>query len=305
MSEFPLPPLAALRAFEAAARRGRFSSAAEELHVSQSAVSHHVRHLEEYLHVRLFERAGVGMKLTEAGARFFAEIYPALERIRRATGEFRAQGARRRVTLTTLPSVVNTWLIPHWTSFEQRCPDIDLQLLTATRVIDLEREQVDLALRFGDYSDSGVVTRWLFAEQLIPVCAPAYLSEELFGNPSRLMRHVRLIVNGTDPDEWNQWCEAECLPQPDLSRALHFAEGQEVLRAAENGLGLAIGRRPVVDIPLRMGSLVAPLGVTELDGHGCYLCYPARREPGTHVMRVTEWLETVVTELSPIEELIS
>lgn len=112
MSEFPLPPLAALRAFEAAARRGRFSSAAEELHVSQSAVSHHVRHLEEYLHVRLFERAGVGMKLTEAGARFFAEIYPALERIRRATGEFRAQGARRRVTLTTLPSVVNTWLIP-------------------------------------------------------------------------------------------------------------------------------------------------------------------------------------------------
>lgn len=301
----PLPPLTALKAFDTAARAERFSLAAEQLHVSQSAVSHHIRHLEEYLSVRLFDRSGSSIRLTEAGARYFAEVHPALERIREATEDTRQGGHRRRVTLTTLPSAVNTWLIPNWDSFEKGCPDIDLQILTATRVIDLDREQVDLALRFGDHTWSGVTTRWLFSEQLIPVCAPRYLPESVHGDPSAALERSRLIVNGTDPDEWERWCENEGLSPPALGDALRFAEGQQVLRAAENGLGMAIGRRPVVDEYLRTGTLVAPLGATELAGHGCYLCYTARRELAPHVAAVAEWLENLVTRISPIEELLN
>ncbi len=263
-----------------------------------------MRHLEEYLAVRLFNRTGASVRLTEAGARYFAEIHPALERIREATGSVRDRGRRRRVTLTTLPSAVSTWLIPNWASFEANCPDIDLQLLTATRVIDLDREQVDLALRFGHETWNGVTTHWLCPEQLIPVCAPGYLPEPVFGNPAAVLARARLIVNGTDPDEWESWCEAEGLEPPNLDQALRFAEGQQVLQAAENGLGLAMGRRPIVDSCLRTGTLIAPLGATELAGHGCYICYSARRQLSPHAAAVAEWLKALVSTITPIDELL-
>lgn len=304
LAESPLPPLAALKAFHAAARSERFSLAAEELHVSQSAVSHHIRHLEEYLGVRLFDRTGTSVRLTEAGVQYFAEVHPALERIREATMHLRAYGQRRRVTLAASPSAVNIWLIPNWASFEARCPDIDLQLLAGTRLVDLDRERVDLALRFGHQTWSGVATRWLFPEQLIPVCTPEYLPAKVFGDPAAVLAQSRLIVNDTDPDEWESWCEIERLERPNLDGALRFAEAQQVLRAAENGLGLAIGRRPVVDTYLLTGSLVAPLGATELEGQGCYLCHSERSPLPPHVTAVAEWLEDLASQIVPVDELV-
>lgn len=301
----PLPPLAALRAFHAAARTERFAQAAAELHVSQSAVSHHVRRLEDYLGVRLFERLPASVRLTDAGTRYFAEIHPALERIRQATGSLRHQGRRRRVTLTTLPSAANIWLIPNLGTLEAWHPDIDLQLLANTRLVDLDREQVDLALRFGSGGWSGVESRWLFAEQLIPVCAPGYLPHEAGPDDAAALRRARLIVNDTDPDEWTAWTAARGMAAPELESALRFAEGDQVLRAADNGLGLAMGRRPVVDPYLRAGSLVAPFGATERDDQACYLCYSPRREMPPHVAAVAEWLERLVTEIVPTDELLA
>lgn len=300
----PLPPLAALRAFHAAARTERFAQAAAELHVSQSAVSHHVRRLEDYLGVRLFERLPASVRLTDAGARYFAEIHPALERIRQATGALRHHGRRRRVTLTTLPSAANIWLIPNLGSLEACCPDIDLQLLANPRIVDLDREQVDLALRFGWGRWTGVASRWLFAEQLIPVCPPGYLPDAAAADAAAALQGARLIVNETDPGEWTAWSAARGLDPPDLDSALHFAEGDQVLRAAENGLGLAMGRRPVVDAYLRAGSLVAPFGATERDDQACYLCWSERREMPPHVAAVAAWLERLVTEIVPTAELL-
>lgn len=303
--EQPLPPLAALRAFHAAARTENFAQAGAELHISQSAVSHHIRRLEDYLGVRLFERLRASVQLTEAGARYFAEIHPAMERIREATGLLRHHDRRRRVTLTTQPSVANIWLIPNLGSLESRYPDIDLQLLANTRIIELDREQVDLALRFGSGNWSGVESRFLFAEQLIPVCAPGYMADRAEPHVPSVLDQVRLIVNGTDPNEWIAWSAARGIDPPGLDRSLRFAESDQVLRAAENGFGLAIGRRPVVDPYLRAGSLVAPFGATERDDQACYLCFSQQREMPPHVTAVADWVHGLVTNIAPAHELLA
>lgn len=285
-----LPPFRALRAFVAVARTKRFASAATELHITQSAVSHQVRQLEEYLGVRLFERGRAGATLTEPGERYYDAIVPAFEKIRKATLDLRGPAGRRRVALTTLPSVASTWLIPNWNSFEQRCPGIDLQLLTTTRIVDLRKEHVDLALRYGDGHWPGLIVHRLFSDALVPVCCPEYLTPKLASDPKLALERARLILNELDPDEWAAWSSAIGLSAPSLDGALHFADGHQVLEAAYNGLGLAIGRRPIVDSWLRAGSLIAPFGRTESLTDACYLCYPDEREIYGPVQRVAEWI---------------
>ncbi len=297
MSEFgDLPPFAALRAFVAVARTRRFASAAQALHITQSAVSHQVRQLEDYLGLKLFERGRAGVTLTESGERYYDAVVPALEIIRKETRQLRGPKGRQRVAITTLPAVASMWLIPNWNSFETQCPDIDLQMLTTARSVDLQREQVDLALRYGGGSWPGLTAHRLFPDALIPVCAPGYVDATCNGDIEGALAATRLIVNETDPDEWAKWTATVGLNAPGLENALRFAEGHQVLEAAQNGLGLAMGRRPIVDGYLDAGSLVAPFGRTDSPTDACYLCYPRERELSGPVQRVAEWIRWLAAQ---------
>jgi LysR family glycine cleavage system transcriptional activator len=145
----PLPPFAALRAFHAAAVKGRFRDAADSLGITESAISHQVRRLEDFLRVALFDRSGSGVRLTAAGRRYLEEIDPAIRQIQAATEALLRPGGRTVVRLTMPPSLAASWVIPQLGAFERAHPDIELQLVATTRVLDLRRDQVELAIRHG------------------------------------------------------------------------------------------------------------------------------------------------------------
>ncbi len=289
----PLPPFPALRAFHAAARHGRFKDAAFTLGLTESAISHQVRRLEDFLRIALFERNGPRVTLTAAGARYFAEIDPAILRIGEATRALMGPAERTRVALTLPPSLATLWVIPNLAAFEQACPDIDLQLVTTTRLCDLRREQIDLAIRYGRGPWPDVAAEFLLAESAVPVCRPGLLDDRRAADPGAALGAFRLILNGYHPDEWSEWTRARGLEAPSLEGALRLESGEQTLAAAEQGLGLAIGRSPFVEERLGSGALVTPFGPPELSETSYHLCHAQSAVPTAGTRRVARWLRAI------------
>ncbi len=287
----PLPPFAALRAFHAAATQARFRDAAAHLGVTESAISHQIRRLEDFLHTALFERAASGVRLTAAGRRYLAEIDPALRQIQAATASLLRPSGRQVVRLTLPPSLAATWLIPKLGAFERDHPDVELQLVPTTRVLDLRRDQVELAVRHGRGDWPGLATAFLLEEKALPVCAPGYLQPG--EDPPAGLRRARLIVNARFPDEWEEWARARGLAPPTLAGAIELAGIEQALQVAESGPGHAIGRRPMVDERLARGTLIAPFGAGDPTGAAYYLCRPADASPTAATRRLERWLRAL------------
>jgi LysR family glycine cleavage system transcriptional activator len=284
----PLPPFAALRAFHAAATHGRFREAAEHLGLTESAISHQIRRLEDFLHTPLFDRSGTGVRLTAAGRRYFEQIDPALRQIQAATEGLLRPAGRNVVRLTLPPSLAATWLIPKLGAFEREHPDVELQLVPTTRVLDLKRDQVELAVRHGKGAWQGIEATFLLEEKALPVCAPGYLRPD--EEPAMGLRRARLIVNARFPDEWEEWARARGLAPPALNGAIELEGIEQVLQVAESGHGIAMGRRPMVDDRLARGTLIAPFGAGDPTGAAYYLCRLSDAPPTAVTRRVERWL---------------
>ena len=289
----PLPPFAALRAFHAAAVHGRFRAAAQSLGVTESAISHQVRRLEDFLRTALFDRSGPGVRLTAAGRRYLEEIDPALRQIQSATEALLRPSGRNMVRLTLPPSLAATWLIPQLSAFEREHPDVDLQLVPTTRVVDLRRDQVDLAVRHGRGSWPGIDAVFLLDETALPVCAPGYLTLRPDDDPLAALQRARLIVNARFPNEWEEWARARGLAPPALTGAIELEGMEQALQVAEGGHGLALGRRPLVDDRLDRGTLVAPFGAGDPTGAAYYLCRPSDLAPTAVARRLERWLRAL------------
>lgn len=285
-----LPPLHALRAFDAAARLGRFRDAAAALGLSESAVSHQVKRLEAFLGVALFERRGNAVALSATGRRYFEAIDPAFAEIRRATEEIKGPLDRARVSLTVPGTLATFWLIPKLGSLESRHPDISLQLITTERVCDLRREQITMAVRYGKAPWDSMTAQHLLDEQAFPVCAPGFLTPALAADPAAALKKARLIVNDTHIPEWQEWAKAHGLAAPSLRSSIVLHASDQVLGAAIEGLGMAIGRRPLVDRWLNEGRLVAPFGSSALSGAAYFLVYPEEIELPVAARKVARWL---------------
>jgi LysR family glycine cleavage system transcriptional activator len=294
MPDLPvLPPLPALRAFHAAARFGRFRDAASALGITESAISHQVRKLEDWLSVRLFERSGPRIRLTPDGERYYAAIDPAFGEIRAATEALRAPAGRNRVSLTLPASLATYWLIPRLDGLEKTCPGIDLELVTTSRLIDLKREGVDLAIRYGGGQWPDVTVRCLMGEQLVPVARPGFVAAVEARDPAGTIAAKRLIMHTGYPQQWIEWSTANGHPPPVLTGALRFSSTEQILAAAAQGLGLAIGARPMVDQMLEARTLVAPFGGPGRDSEACYwLAWPKDQKPTVAAGKVARWLET-------------
>lgn len=286
----PLPPFAALRAFHAAATHGRFRDAARSLGVTESAISHQVRRLEDFLRTALFDRTGPAVRLTAAGERYLEQIDPAIRQIQAATGAMLRPNGRNVVRLTLPPSLAAMWLIPQLGGFEREHPGIELQLVPTTRVVDLQRDQVDLAIRHGKGPWRGVEAAFLLGETALPVCAPGYVAPGGGEDPLAVLGRVRLIVNARFPHEWEEWARARGLPPPALAGAVALEGMEQVLQVAESGHGLAIGRRPMIDDRLARGSLVAPFGAGGPTGAAYHLCRPAGTTPTAAARKLEHWL---------------
>jgi len=297
MPDLPaLPPLHALRAFHATARFGRVKDAAEALGLTESAVSHQVRKLETYLAVRLFERDGRRLRLTDDGKRYFAALDPAFAAIRAATEALRAPKGRQRVSLTLPASFATFWLIPRLDGLDKACPGVDLELVTTSRLVDLKREGIDLAIRHGGGKWPGVETRCLMGEQLVPVCRPGYVSAAEAKDPAGTLAAKRLIFDPGYPQQWAEWAQANGIEPPSLAGALRFSSEEQIQAAAERGLGIAIGLRPMIDEMLEGGALVAPFGGRSGESGACYwLAWPKDAKPTVAAQKVARWLEMAAT----------
>ena len=258
-----LPPLDLLVGFESAARHLSFTKAGEELFLTQSAVSRQIKDLEDELGVALFQRRHRSLALTEAGQQFYAAAAQVLTTMRSATERLQAQaGKRRPLSVTTTHSFAALWLIPRLAGFTRTHPGVDVRITAETRVQDLERDGLDLAIRHGPASLAGPNAVRLFGEKVFPVCSPKLLKKTPLKVPADLRHHI--LLHYDDPDgrhpwlHWKSWLEVERIADLKPAGTLTFSGYEQIIPAAVAGHGVALGRSPLVKDLLTSGELVAP-----------------------------------------------
>ncbi|MBP6850826.1 MAG: transcriptional regulator GcvA [Rhodoferax sp.] len=258
-----LPRLDLLRSFEAAARHLSFTRAADELALTQSAVSRQIQQMEDGLGVALFERRHRALALTDAGRTMVRAVTDCLERLRDATASVRASTQARRIAVTTTPGFASLWLIPRLARFSESHPGVDVRLSATNDQLDLVRSQIDIAVRFCPTRDGQGEP--LFEETVMPVCAPGLLRDRRrpLRTPADLVHHTLLAMEmpqDTNPTaDWSPWFQIMGLPEMRTKNTLRFSQYADAIAAAVAGQGVAIGRLPLVAELLRDGRLVAPM----------------------------------------------
>ena len=284
-----LPPLNALRAFEAAARHLSFTKAAEELNVTQAAISHQVKALEERLAVTLFRRLNRALLLTDAGQSYLPPLREAFDRMAEATERLRAHDARRTLTITTLPSIAAKWLVPRLGRLRAAHPDIDLRLDASLHLTDFARENVDAALRYGRGKWDGMRADRLMTEDFFPVCTPALLEgEHPLREPGDILHHT--LLHDDSRTDWTMWFLAAGVVGGDPTRGPAFTDSSLVLQAAVDGQGVALGRSALAAADLEAGRLVRPFDISLEAEFAYYLVCPQATAEYPKIASFRAWL---------------
>ncbi|MGY6248711.1 transcriptional regulator GcvA [Bosea thiooxidans] len=285
-----VPSLSALAAFEAAARHGSFTRAAEELNLTQGAVSRQVAHLEEVLGVSLFERVKKRVSLTIAGAAYAAEVRDGLSRLAAATVSAMAfRGAAGVLNLAILPTFGTRWLIPRLPRFIEAHPGITINFATKLVPFDFGREPLDAAVHFGDPVWPGARLHRLMGEEIVPVASPALVARFGLSEPADMLK-APLLQQSTRPRAWANWLEEQGLPPQRALMGPRFEQFAMVSQAAVAGLGLAIVPRFLVEEELRSGALVIPVDRSLVGQEGYYLVYPEEKANLPTVTAFRDWL---------------
>lgn len=282
------PPLRAVRAFAAAARHMSLTRAADELAVTQSAVSRQVRELERDLGVELFRRQGRKLRLTAEGRAFAQAAGEAIDRLTDYAAVLRARHASPVVTLGTLPSVAARWLAPRLADFVASHPDIDLRIATSPQLAELGSGDIDAAIRYGRGDWPGLTAIRLADEELLPVCSPEYLRRNPVDSAADLAR--RTLLQADLPDQWRDWFRAAGAATDGIGRGLRFDDANALLQAAADGLGVALGRSLLVAEDLRSGRLVVPLDLRIPASYSYWFVVSAGRENDAQLARIRDWL---------------
>ena len=298
----PLPPLNALRAFEAAARHGSFVRAAAELHVTQGAVSRHIKLLEEHLGVTLFRRRPQGIALTEPGQVLLPELTAAFGRIARAARRTRASGGEIRVIAAF--TFASRWLVPRLGRLQARHPGqrVSLDLFWAKTYGAFHEGSFDVGISFHDIAqprpdDLELVELW--QEALTPVCAPELLQRgPPLQSPADLARHA-LLHPTTSREDWIKWLRAADLPGIDAASGQSFSTMEMAVGAAMGGVGVAIADLNLVREELAAGRLVAPFPLTARDGSGYLLFTGAGRFAEPRIAAFRDWLLEEIAVFRP------
>ncbi|MGH3848473.1 MAG: transcriptional regulator GcvA [Pseudonocardiaceae bacterium] len=285
-----LPPFAALRAFEAAARYNSFKKAAEDICLSASAVSHQVRSLEEFLGVQLFYRESGKPILTTAGAAYLANINEILDRLDAATSDISGLGKRRSLVVNVFPSLVSCWLLPRLPVYQSANPDVDIKFLTSYTPLEFGAGDIDLAIRYGNGDWPGMHSDFMLHDELFLVCSPRLLDKLPPIDRLDELSEQTFIHCATDPSEWRQWLDMSGHSELAIKRRMDFENRSLVLEAVAGGLGIAIGRLPYVLNYLESGRLCVPYALRLRTGMDYYLVYPEHHSTYANVQSFSTWL---------------
>lgn len=289
-----LPPFAALRAFEAVARTTSVKAAAQELHVTASAISHQIQHLESDLGLKLFHRVNRRLLLTDAGEVYRSKVQPAFEALRQATAEMSARSSADAVTLTTPPSFAEIWLLPRLGRFLAAYPDIDLRVEATRRPAEYLDIPFDAAIRYGHGPWAGLQSNRLVEEHLVVLCAPMLLHGAApLHTPADLVRHT-LIHSEQRLTGWSAWLRGRGHGTVRGTRNIRFSQSAHSLRAAAHGLGVVLENRAMAIQYCATGQLVEPFAGLESvsDGAGYHLLVRPDRAELPRVRALAQWLMT-------------
>jgi DNA-binding transcriptional LysR family regulator len=292
----PLPTLDFFKGFEAAARHLSFTKAAGELFVTQSAVSRQIQALEQQLGVALFVRRNRGLALTEAGEQMRRAVDSALRILHQAVEQVSPGATPKVVTVTSSMAFSSLWLIPRLSSFRRLHPDLDVRISANNQVLDIDRERIDLAIRYCPSRAAPAGSVRLFGEEILPVCSPALLKDRSrpLKSPQDLRHHV--LLHFDEPHRptpwltWNVWLETAGVPDLKPADSLRFNHYDQTIGAALGGQGVALGRRPLVKKLLADGALVAPFPLGSVTDRAYFIVRTPATSGRAEVAHFVEWL---------------
>lgn len=285
-----LPPVADLLAFEAAARHHSISRAADELHLTQSAVSRQIRQLEEQLGVALFHRVRQRIVLTDVGRVYEADVRAALQQVSAATQKVMASaGGGGLLNLAVLPTLGTRWLIPRLGGFVALHPEVTVNFAARSEPFDFAQEPFDAAIHFGAPHWAGAACEYLMHEAVVPVCSPAFAERHAIRSPEDLAAVV-LLQQSTRPMQWAEWFEQVGVAGAPALRGPRFEQFSMIAQAAVSGLGAALLPSFLVEAEIAAGTLTVlfPQALTSADAY--YLVYAESRAQAPLLRAFRDWI---------------
>jgi len=293
---YQLPPLGFFQGFEAAARTLSFTKAAEELFITQSAISRQIKTLEDYLGVVLFDRRPRALALTDKGEELYRVANEVLDRLQSATDAIKAQSRTRQIAITTTTGFASLWLIPRLQRFTSLHRDVDVRISATTDMLNLERSLVDLAIRYCKPEAVPADAVRLFGEEVLPVCSPSLLRSATrpLRKPQDLARHVLLHFDFPGAEklvmDWGTWLTALGIGDLKAAGSLHFSQYEQMIQAAIAGQGVALGRQPLVNELILSRALVAPFKASVVGTRAYFIIESRLGAAKPHVREFAAWL---------------
>ena len=285
-----LPPLNALKAFEAAARHLSFTRAAQELHVTQAAISHQVKHLEQWLALTLFERKGRTLSLSPHGKAYLRDLSGLFDGLAAATARLTDDASGGPLRITVLPSFASKWLLPRLGRFHAAHPQIDLQISTSADLCDLSRSDYDLGIRSGLGRWPGLQAELIAHEWLTPLCSPSLLASAPLQSVADLGRHT--LLHDRPGNQWQRWLESVGAPGVEARSGSGFSDSALVLQAAIDCRGVAMGRLFLAADDIAAGRLLQPFTQQLANDFDYWLVYPKAAAAKPKVAAFRDWLLT-------------
>lgn len=306
-----IPPLNALRAFEASARHLSLTKAASELNVTASAVSHQLRGLEQLLRVKLFERGVRKIALTPAGKMLYPGIQRGFSHIAEAVADLKQAGHQQVLVVSTSPGLTSKWLVPRLYRFASTYPDIDVRISASLHNANFMTDGVDIAVRnmpIAAEPDASLVVERLVDITLVPVCSPRLLDGEgSLPTPHNLAKmpliHDDTLAERIAIPTWADWFKAANVKRPDLNRGLRFDSPDHALNAAIEAAGVLLAPDVLAYDELRAGRLVVPVPLALTSGRAYHLVYPKRERRRHAVEAFCSWVKTEIAELDWSDQL--
>ena len=301
MHHYDLPPLDQLEAFEAAARHLSFTKAADELALTQSAVSRQIAALEAHYGLPLFRRLHRALRLTDDGQALSQVVGEVLGRLHQIGGELKRERRAKTVVVTTTPGFAGLWLIPRLASFTATRPDVDVRISAAYALVNLNRDGFDLAIRYQSEDAIDAGAELLFGDVVLPVCSPKLLRDKArpLKTPDDLRHHVLMYLDsgpGADLEDWPIWLRAMKLDGLKPASVLHFSQFDQLINAAVAGQGVALGRSPLLKRLLAERKLVAPFKKAVASPRSYYLVASAGAGRKPEVQEFAQWLREQARE---------
>ncbi|MCW8869601.1 MAG: transcriptional regulator GcvA [Proteobacteria bacterium] len=292
-----IPPLRAIKAFEASARLLSFTQAADELNVTQAAISHQIKKLEEMTGVQLFERVNRSLKLTFEGRLYLISIRQALENIETATRQLINRDAAGTLNISVLPSFATKWLSKRIWRFQQQYKELDVRIASFEWLADFNKDNCDVAIRYTNEPNyAGLTSELLLNEEVFPVCSKAfYDAYQGQLTPADLLT-AKLCHDDFTTENWDDWFKAAGLTPQSTLRGTRFSHMVTMLEAVENHQGFGLGRTPLVQDDINRGLLVAPFDIKIPGKMAYYLVYPSNTEQDQKVQIIRQWLLSEVDQ---------